>query len=290
MALNPSIRKVPIIGDDIYKIGQIYDIVNTPCSIDPWLWVYGFWHEVPYIFAMLFLPDPIDFVQERFGKPHHRKRRYKGKAAAWAQADISPGKGLGWAAFKMTEWVDRVGWYLLIADTSIQFALNWTTLVYQWSGCPTPGMAFAAQSYSGGIERFPGDWAEAGTEADGAHIFTNLGASRIFVPAGWTGSFTTAMVIKPRGAPYNGQEFQVRIQNLTTGEVIGLDPPKPNHNGEFTASQVVPMPPKRDVGMVYQYQFRNTDGRLDWMTRAIFSGYGTKKVEGLIPWLGKVDF
>jgi hypothetical protein len=150
-------------------------------------------------------------------------------------------------------------------------------------------MAYAAQVYTGGIERFPGDWAEAGTEANGHYIFKNLGASRILVPAGWTGSFTTAMVITPRGPPYNGKDFKTRIQNLTTGEVIGLDPPKQNQSGQFVASQVVPIPPKRDVDMVYQFQFSNTDGRLDWMTKAIFSGYGSKKVEGLIPWLGKVD-
>lgn len=289
MALPPSTRKIPIIGEDIYKIGQIYDIINTPCSIDPWLWVYGFWHEVPMIFAMLFLPDPIDTVQDRFGRPHHRKRKYRGKAQSYRPADINPGKGLGWAAWKMTEWVDRVGWYLLVADVSINFAFNWTSTVYKWAGCPLPGTAYAAQSREYGLERFPGDWTEAGSEADGNHIFRNAGMSRIVVPAGWDASFTCGTTIVPRGPPYNGRSYEARIQNLTTGEAYPLDKPKVNNEGQIVQSGIWRTPHKHDTDMVYQYQIKNTSDQFIWQTKVVFSGYGSKKIEGLIPWLGEVN-
>lgn len=289
MALPPSTRKIPIIGGTIYKIGQVYDIVNTPCDADPWLWVYGFWHEVPMIFAMLFLPDPIDTVQDRFGRPHHRKRKYRGKAAGYKLPDINPGKGLGWAAWKMTEWIDRVGWYLLIADVSVEFALNWTSTVYKWAGCPLPGTPYRTMSRSYGLEQFPGDWSAVNTVTSDGHIFRDGGVDTIVVPAGYTASFMTAYEVTPRGPPYNAKEFETRILCQTTGQAFPLSKPKPNSQGQYVASDMTDIHQKYDHDRVYTLQKRSSDSGLLWSTKARFAAYGGKKMEGLIPWLGEID-
>jgi hypothetical protein len=289
MALDPSIRKIPIIGGTIFKVGQVYDLVNTPCDPDPWLWVYAFWHEVPYIFAMLLLPDPVDYVQERFGKPHHRKRRHKGKAAFWKPADINPGKGLGWAAFRMTEWVDKIGWQLLIADTAVNFAFNWTSLVYQWSGCEVPGTPYISQRRTHGLESFPGGWQQPITYLQSNHILRPGGGDTIVVPDGYTASFTTALTVSPRPFPYDNTDVRTRLRNATTGRVIHFDKPKRNDAGEYVSSNVW-KDPRRAIGdETWVFEMDVGPGNLAWTTNAIFSAYGSNKVEGLIPWLGDIE-
>ncbi len=260
--------------------------MNTPCSADPWLWVYAFWHEVPFIFAMLFLPDPVDYVQERFGKPHHRKRRYKGKVQILQPADINPGKGLGWAAWKMTEWVDRVGWYLLIADTSVQFAINWTSLVYQWSGCQTPGQPYIAKYFKGGIEYSDNGWNQIGLLIAGSHIFRDGGASTIVVPADYEASFAMSITVTPRPWPYNNPNIELRLLNNNTGQIHELPPLKVNSEGKSVVSQYYRDPGRVNYDRVYTLQARVTGEGFAWVTDAIFSAYGSKKIEGLIPWLG----
>lgn len=288
MALDPSIRKLPIIGGTIFKIGQVYDIVNTPCSPDPWLWVYGFWHEVPYIFAMLFLPDPVDYVQERFGKPHHRKRRHKGKAAFWKPADINPGKGLGWAAWKMTEWVDRIGWQLLIADTAVNFAFNWTSTVYQWAGCPVPGTPYYSSTRDHGLESFPGGWYPVTSYLNGNHILRDGGDAVIVVPDGYSASFTMNVTVAPRAAPYNNTNVTTRLRNLTTGRVIPFKQPKANDEGHFVHSNVWKNPFRAQGDEAWKFEFKVDGEGLAWTQNIVWSAYGSNKVEGLIPWLGDI--
>jgi hypothetical protein len=286
MAFNPSIRKIPIIGNDIFKIGQVYDLINSPCDPDPMLWVYGFWQEVPMIFAMLLMPDPIDFVQERFGTPHHRKRRYRGKAAKLIPADISPGKGLGWAAWKMTEWVDRVGWYLLIADVAIDFALNWTTQVYQWAGCATPGQAYGIQYRNVGIEYGASGWVPATLDHQHMHIFRDGGQSAITIPADYAPAFTTMIKVTPRPPPYNAKNMAVRVVEMGTGQIIDMGKTKDTGQGYWAATGVWKGVDKKDYARTYQMQVSQNDGAFAWVTEARFAAYGTKKVEGLIPWIG----
>lgn len=286
--IDPSIRKLPFIGGTIFKIGQVYDLYNTPCSPDPWLWVYAFWHEVPFIFAMLYLPDPKDYVQERFGRGHHRKRRWKGKAEFWKPAEINPGKGLGWAAFRMTEFIDRIGWQLLIADTAVSFAVNWTSLVYQWSGCITPDQPYAIKKFEGGQEFSNDDWIPVPGGTYSTHIFRDGGLATIVIPGGYSGSFTMWVEISPREAPYDATSVEIRLMNLTNGDAHYFEPGKKNSDGNISASAVWKANKLQFFDETWQMQVRFPGPRFAWVTKTMFAAYGSKTIDGLIPWIGEI--
>ena len=288
MALDPSIRKLPFIGEDIYKIGQIYDLYNTPCSPDPWLWVYAFWHEVPYIFAMLLLPDPKDYVQDRFGRGHHKKRRWKGKTQFWKPAEINPGKGLGWAAFRMTEFIDKIGWQLMIADTAINFAFNWTSLVYQWSGCITPGAPYAIKEFNGGEGFSNSDWEPVAGGTKSTHIFRDGGFATIVIPGGYSGSFTMSITVSPQNYPNDGQGVLMRLINLTNGDVHYFKDAKKNGDGDMVTSAVWKANKIQFFDETWQLQWRFTGVNYTWVTHTMFAAYGSKTIDGLIPWIGEI--
>lgn len=287
-SIDPSIRKLPFIGGTIYKIGQVYDLINTPCTVDPWLWVYGFWHEVPYIFAMLLLPDPVDTVQERFGRPHHRKRRYRGKVAAWKPADISPGKGLGWAAWRMTEWIDRVGWYLLIADTSVTFALNWTSLVYEWSGCRVPNKPYLIASSEAPFVIFdPGQWYPLDAGFVQRNFLVQDGLNGVLVPGGLAVSATCSAIAQPTTL-FPGTGFELRVRDEAGRGVIMTSASKTNERGENVATVAIPQTPRIGDDRSVFFEVRPTAPVPTQIGKRRYQCYGATHVEGLVPWLGDV--
>ena len=148
-SLDP--RRIPIIGNDIYQVGQVLSIAGQPCAPKPTIAVSAFFTYTPYLIWSLVKPEPIDFVTERFGRPHKRRRR--------ARLNIddldalsgpgSPGfKNLVYSSFKFAE---RVGWYFLVADATSDFLINWTSVAYQWSGCFTPDPIIAQTT---GVDTF----------------------------------------------------------------------------------------------------------------------------------------
>lgn len=284
MGFNPNVRKIPFVGGTVYKIGQVYDIVNTPCSADPWLWVYGFWHEVPMIFFMLYLPTPVDMVTERFGSPHHRKRRLKGKVMDAWEADIKPGKGLGWAAWKGIRFTEKVGWYLLIADTAATFALNWTSQVYQWAGCNDPNHPFCAFRQDYFVEEFShDDYIGYGLELQGWKTIRPGSVSSIVIPAGMPASVTYN--ITSRGDRYFSKEpISVRVVDVGTGRVYFEQTSKRTEEREQTTGGAGRLPFTADYDRVIQLQWKGSDPHgLYNLGNAVFAAYGGDEIEGLWP-------
>jgi hypothetical protein len=152
--LAGSIRRelgynIPVVGDYIAKIGQIYAISGIPCSPNPEMWVLAFWHSVPHLLWSLFKPDPLDETFERFGDLHHKKRRGKFGFKSLLQAVDPPATGIGWALFRGAELAQSLGWYMLIVDASLQFDINWMSTAMQWSGCQVPP-PFLGQGHASG--------------------------------------------------------------------------------------------------------------------------------------------
>lgn len=140
-----SARRIPVIGKSIARVGQVIDIVSQPCPLDPVIAVEAFWHDVPTLLWSLFKPDVNDLVTERAGIKHKRKPKRRFNIFDSLQGDIQMPKGrIGTAVFHLGSMAQRVGWYLLIADATTEFLVNWTSTVYEWTGCDIIGAPFAA--------------------------------------------------------------------------------------------------------------------------------------------------
>lgn len=134
-----DVRRIPIIGNDMYQVGQVIDIVSSPCTPDPYIAVQAFFYNVPQLVWSLVKPDPVDFVTERFGRPHKRKRRRRMRADdVWIPDSHGSRGDLAWAAWRGIRLVEKVGWYLLVVDATTDFVVNWTSMTYRNSGCPVP--------------------------------------------------------------------------------------------------------------------------------------------------------
>jgi hypothetical protein len=126
---------IPFIGDDIAKIGRAIDLYNVPCAPTAEIWVYGFFQAIPTMFISILKPQLVDInIRHRHGRPRKGKRMKFIAQAIFRDALISIPVPR-WVVFRIYEWGQRVGWYLLVADATEQFAINWMSLAYKYSGC-----------------------------------------------------------------------------------------------------------------------------------------------------------
>jgi len=140
---NPF-SNTPLLGKWYGRVGRVIHILSLPCQPTPQIWVYAAFVSTPRLLWSLFKPDFIDlkYDQVKAGfKRHGRKGKFK--IHTMDVPKYPTPRGLGWAVFEAAEFAQRVGWYLCVIDATTEFAVNWTTLAYQYQGCTTPGVAHA---------------------------------------------------------------------------------------------------------------------------------------------------
>lgn len=139
---NP-VKKVPLLGKWYSRAGRTYEIWSSPCNPEPMIAVYAAWVSLPRLVWTLFKPDFIDLKYDQVKAGFHRHgRKGKFKIHTIDVPKYPVPKGLGWALFAGAEFAQRVGWYLSVIDVTTEFAVNWSTLTYQYSGCIAPGVSF----------------------------------------------------------------------------------------------------------------------------------------------------
>lgn len=148
-----DVRRIPIIGNDIYQVGQVIDLVDGTCQPDPYISVYAFFANVPRLVWSLVKPDPVDFLTEKFGTGHKRKRKRKFRVGKVDLPTSFTGKGLGWATWRGLQLTQRIGWYFLVIDATTDFLVNWTSMAYLYSGCPVPEARFCNRARTVPVER-----------------------------------------------------------------------------------------------------------------------------------------
>lgn len=147
---------IPFIGPWPLKVGKILDIMATPCDPSAEIWVKAFWHDIPFLVWAIIKPDPTDLVLNRFKVGHHRKRKRRFFVKDVFQPKFPVPKGaIGTAVFPAIQVAERVGWYLLIVDASLDFVINWTSTAYTWEGCAVPDAAWAKGRATGGTIILP---------------------------------------------------------------------------------------------------------------------------------------
>jgi hypothetical protein len=139
---NPVFRNIPILGGHISKLGQVQDLVYSSCSPTASLWVQGFFHAVPMLLWAINKPEPIDIDMVRRGRSHKRKRRFKLSITQIMQPTLTI-RGLPATVRFAFNTYEQIGWYLLLADATTDFLVNWTSMTYRWAGCKVPEQPFA---------------------------------------------------------------------------------------------------------------------------------------------------
>lgn len=133
---------LPLIGDDLAKIGRIIQLYTDPCSPVAEVWVYGFFQSIPTLFIALNKPELIDINIKKGGHRHRKGRKIKFGADALFRDAIIEVPVPRWVVFRVYEWTQRIGWYFLVADATENFAINWMSLAYKYNGCQSPLLVY----------------------------------------------------------------------------------------------------------------------------------------------------
>lgn len=232
-SFNP--RDVPLIGGDIAKIGHIIDMWSSPCSTTPTIWVKAAWHAIPYVLWSIYKPELRAISITKGGRSHSRKPKWKFDLQGVTGTTVL-GDGLPkWARFAGA-FEQRIMFYWLVADAAIDGALNWTSMVMQWSGCPVEGGNHVEMTHDDWFFVPAGVWQSVTytkIESQG-HGLAAAGNSIVksgdYVPHFASG----AVAGKPPGAlsVYQCSGFDMRIRNKRTNVILGQSSSSPNQNGD----------------------------------------------------------
>jgi hypothetical protein len=133
---------LPIIGDDLAKVGRVIDLYAAPCQPNAEIWVYGFFQALPTLFITLTKPELVDIDIKKGGHRPRKGRKARFRASAIFRDAIIQIPVPRWVVFRVYEWTQRVGWYFLVADALEDFALNWVSMAYMYNGCEVPQLAY----------------------------------------------------------------------------------------------------------------------------------------------------
>lgn len=273
MAYDP--RKLPFIGSGISNIGQVYDTLSTPCSIEPEIWFLAFWHGVPQLAYTLIKPEPIDYVSERFSRGHGSKRRRRFTKLGDITPRIPTGRGLGWAIFPAFALLERLGWYLLVFDAAAQLAVNWTSTAYEWSGCRNPGNPWTEGKNVDGQGFTPTTGWEAlfMTEVE-SQIFQQAG-SLITIPPLYRASFHVSFTTR-KNDEFTGDISGVRIVNVTDGSVISTGHVTQKDGGGQTGTAVFRNWWLNNGSKDYRAEVQVAGNGYVWLENIKFGAYGAE--------------
>jgi hypothetical protein len=181
-----SIYDVPVAGRYALKATKIYRQFANPCSPTPEAWFLGYFAAAPALLWSLYGPDCQDQAYARFRKPHGSRRHTLLNISASSLPVAPPGSGIGWALFQGAEFAQRVGWYMLLADSFADWIIAGTSQAYKFSQCTEPGGAYCQMSATPGLQAGlgPGEYLYSYWHVQNQHIFSG-GFSGINCPDGY---------------------------------------------------------------------------------------------------------
>lgn len=193
--------RIPLIGTYVRRIGYVNQIINFPCNPTPEMWVEAAFQAVPTALFSLIKPNPKDFLTEKFGRSHKRRRKFNFQATAAmygsAGGTPSPRGAMSWAAFSGVALIERVGWYMTIADIVTGFAVNWTSLAYIYNGCQTPGGGTAGAHVAQGVVVGGADWTRVELWVLDYNNGMLAGSGGVVIQPGQVGAFGYTLIVTP---------------------------------------------------------------------------------------------
>lgn len=131
-----NLTQLPVIGPWTRRVGAVARMMATPCSPTAQVWVEAFFAAEAKLVWSLFKPDPTDVSFHRGGGRHGHGKNFLFDFAIAIEEELFVGKSAFRAAlFTIGELATEVGWWFLIIDAGTEFAVNWMSLAYEWSGC-----------------------------------------------------------------------------------------------------------------------------------------------------------
>ena len=136
--INPY--RIPLVGGTIYNAGQVYDILVQPCGVDTYISVLAFFNYLPRLAWSIYKPTPTDTFTEMLSR---RKKRRRGRRfrvdLLETPVDVGKNGSVRWVTWKIFAAAERVGWYFIVVDSTVDFLVNWTSMAYTFSGCAVAG-------------------------------------------------------------------------------------------------------------------------------------------------------
>ena len=147
-----------IIGPWLSRIGRTYNMLATPCSSTPEIWVEAAWTNLPHLLFGFIKPFKLAMAFDihsgrgkRFGIGHRAGLKGRNKKAPYGaiiEGLIEDAGGLfgpeaRWAVFELGDLALKIDWYFFLADITTDFLVNWVSTAYMWSGCSDPGHPYA---------------------------------------------------------------------------------------------------------------------------------------------------
>lgn len=276
---NP--RSIPIFGEQISKIGQVYDILASPCDVSTSIWIKAAFHATPYLLLALTTPECLDIDLHRGGRRHKRLRRFRFR---WTQI-LQPTlviRGAPTVVRFLFNAYERTAWYLLVVDASLDFVVNWTSMAYQWSECDTPnngyGICANNLAYVEANTEFQMQWDTLNSNDNGIHV--NLNGIRVDPGTNASVGVSGKVLPSPWGAPVS---VEWKLRNFNTGAVAMEGRADPDQNGEISFGDFFRDWPFNAPGMDYRLYVRVTStGSTVILTQVVMEAFG-RATKGLIP-------
>ncbi len=267
MTSNPQYH-IPVIGPWLRRVGQVEDLLSTPCATTPTMWVTGFFNSVPKLLWSLYGPDCIDEVFARAGLGHHRRRRIKFRGITITEALDGGVKlpGYGTFAFEIAEAAQKLGWYMMIIDATTELAVNWTSAVYQYAGCkPGHGRWIKAINQGGLAIDFPAPQRVlVGGVVEGDGHLLSPGGTGVFQPTGMASgiAYNIHMQVWPLAGPPL-PTIRAYILDQYGNSYADSGDIKPNGTGRGTIAGFVKLPPPQFAEREFQLWFHASGGYAD---------------------------
>jgi len=235
-----SPAELPIYKSWRYKVGRAVDLWAVPCTPTPEIWVSAFFHDIPHLLWSLTKPDSMDLTFDRFGLKHKRKPKKRFNIIDDMIGSSSvPGGKVGVALFRGAQIAQRVGWYLLVADATADFAINWVSTAYRWTGCDQAAAGYGSSIGKTGyrlIHDFEGDpapiWDPVG---DQFPVTASAGYMQV-APGHDSNCGVSISVRSEAGTGYDpGIISSVELVDYDSGAIIGQATPTLMSDGSYLA-------------------------------------------------------
>jgi hypothetical protein len=266
------------IGPWLSRIGRTYNMLATPCSTTPEVWVEAAWVNLPHLLFGFIKPFKLAMAYDihsgrgkRFGIGHRAGLKgKKGKApyGAILEGLLEDAGGMGgaagrWAVFELGDLALKIDWYFFLADITTDFLVNWVSTAYQWSGCEDPGRPYAhAHALEGFfyLPIFPGAIYDGWAWDESRGIAT--GVNGCVVDSGVSASVGYSLTTGPWPAdptfPQATWSSQLMRNRHKVGDAI---PAAPSRNGGLGVTHMIPGYAGDDSGGIYEvFLDINTDG------------------------------
>lgn len=204
------------------KATQIRRIMAQPCDVDAWIWVTGFFAASPVFLFSVFSPDCVDYTADRFRLAARRRRKVIMSPSDLIRPTTPQDINTGQVPFKILSAAQKVGFYFLLVDATLDWIITGTSFAYQWQGCVDPTAGYGTCTM---VHKVPEAYA-AGSgyitswNRHNDYIF-RAGPNGVAVPKGYAASagFSHAQILNQfPGLP--DADVRLRVRDNIGGNIL----------------------------------------------------------------------